>query len=81
MPSHCPQLSPSLLFGLLRSAHLQIPADPGLAARAQKNGCTAHLHATGEGLVIQGKLKKKPTVEKEELASQCTALGHVGRLI
>lgn len=81
MPLHCPQLSPSLLFGLVQSAHLQLPADPGLAARAQKDVCTAHLHATGEGLVIRGKLKKKPTVEKEELASQCTALGHIGRLI
>lgn len=73
-------MSPSLLFGLVQSAHLQLPADPGLAARAQKDVCTAHLHATGEGLVIRGKLKK-PTVEKEELASQCTALGHIGRLI
>lgn len=52
MPLHCPQMSPSLLFGLVQSAHLQLPADPGLAARAQKDVCTAHLHATGEGLVI-----------------------------
>lgn len=72
MPLHCPQLSPSLWehpFGLVQGAHLQFPADPELAASAQKRGCIACLHATGEGLVIQGKLKEKPTVEEEELAS------------